>query len=140
MFFESTIQGKEKALKWNRPSQSAYDLANQTIILSFFGLLQQRIMPLHMPSSSIQTILSAPESDRINLSARGLYRRQGLAPCPEDLIQLIIQFIMDIYASFFCWQNRKKNKNHRPGRNGVQQKMSRKKRIWEKTLAFYHII
>ena len=26
-------------------------------------------------SSSIQTILSAPESDRIGLSARGLYRR-----------------------------------------------------------------
>ena len=35
-------------------------------------------------SSSIQTILSASESHRINLTARGLYHRWGLAPRPED--------------------------------------------------------
>ena len=37
-------------------------------------------------SSLIQTILSAPETHRINLSARGLYRRSGIAPCPEEYL------------------------------------------------------
>ena len=36
-------------------------------------------------SSSIQTLLSAPESDRFGLSARGLYRRWGISPRPEEL-------------------------------------------------------
>jgi len=34
-------------------------------------------------SSLIQTILSAMESHHVSLSARGLYRRWGLAPRPE---------------------------------------------------------
>jgi len=43
---------------------------------SVIGLLYMRKKhPPHPSSSSIQTILSAPESHRINLSARGLYRR-----------------------------------------------------------------
>ena len=41
-------------------------------------------------SSFIQTVLSAPESHRIMPQARGLYRRQGLSPCPEDIFFLII--------------------------------------------------
>ena len=43
-------------------------------------------------SSFIQTVLSVPESHRISVSqghampyARGLYRRSGISPCPEDL-------------------------------------------------------
>jgi hypothetical protein len=35
-------------------------------------------------SSPIQTILSALESNQINLSVRGLYRRWGITPRPED--------------------------------------------------------
>ena len=41
-----------------------------------------------MPSSFIQTILSAPEFHQIcesKLIARGLYRRWGIAPRPEDI-------------------------------------------------------
>ncbi len=38
----------------------------------------------HKLSSFIQTILSAPESNRICLAARGLYHRWGLSPRPED--------------------------------------------------------
>ena len=39
-----------------------------------------------IPSSFIQTILSASESHRIGLAARGLYHRWGLSPRPEDFI------------------------------------------------------
>ena len=35
-------------------------------------------------SSSIQTILSVSELHRICLTARGLYRRSGISPCPEE--------------------------------------------------------
>ena len=42
-----------------------------------------RILP-----SSIQTILSVPESHRfLRGCARGLYRRSGIAPCPEDIFR-----------------------------------------------------
>lgn len=41
-------------------------------------------------SSSIQTLLSASEFHRINaFGARGLYRRSGISPCPEDCIHLL---------------------------------------------------
>jgi hypothetical protein len=33
--------------------------------------------------SSIQTLLSPPESNRFSHKARGVYRRSGIAPCPE---------------------------------------------------------
>jgi hypothetical protein len=35
-------------------------------------------------SSFIQTLLSVAESHCICLTARGLYRRSGISPCPED--------------------------------------------------------
>ena len=38
---------------------------------------------LYQKSSSIQTVLSVSELHRFGLSARGLYRRSGIAPCPE---------------------------------------------------------
>ena len=41
------------------------------------------------PSSSIQTILSVLELHQIlPLPARGLYRRSGISPCPEDICSL----------------------------------------------------
>jgi len=43
--------------------------------------------------STIQTILSAPEFHRImHLRARGLYRRSGIAPCPEGFY-LVVEII-----------------------------------------------
>ena len=42
--------------------------------------------------SSIQTVLSVPESHRFSISARGLYRRWGLAPRPEDTVQLPTEY------------------------------------------------
>jgi len=45
--------------------------------------------PTQRAASSIQTVLSAPESDRICLSARGVYRREGISPCPEDYLPRI---------------------------------------------------
>ena len=52
----------------------------------------------HIPcSSSIQTILSVSESHRFGTqSARGLYRRWGLAPRPEELIPYVV--IITVYA------------------------------------------
>ncbi len=38
--------------------------------------------------SSIQTILSVPELHRFCHTARGLYRRSGITPCPEDHLPL----------------------------------------------------
>ena len=40
----------------------------------------------------IQTILSVPEFHRFSLSARGLYRRSGNAPCPEDVLSLCVHY------------------------------------------------
>ncbi len=39
-----------------------------------------------LQSSPIQTLLSVPESHRISENARGLYRRSGISPCPEDIL------------------------------------------------------
>ena len=36
-------------------------------------------------SSFIQTVLSAPELQRVCQKARGLYRRWGISPRPEDI-------------------------------------------------------
>ena len=38
-------------------------------------------------SSFIQTVLSVPESHRVSHQkvGRGLYRRSGISPCPEDI-------------------------------------------------------
>ena len=47
------------------------------------------------PSSSIQTILSVPESHRIGPKARGLYRRSGISPCPEDDVSIAQQLSFD---------------------------------------------
>ena len=42
------------------------------------------------PSSSIQTILSVLELHQIlPLPARGLYRRSGISPCPEDRCSIV---------------------------------------------------
>ena len=54
-------------------------------------------------SSFIQTILSVLESHQIlRRRARGLYRRSGISPCPEDLSS--IQMLVEIIASSggFC--------------------------------------
>ena len=42
-------------------------------------------------SSSIQTLLSTQELHLVSLSARGLYRRSGITPCPEDPLFTCIQ-------------------------------------------------
>lgn len=42
-------------------------------------------------SSSIQTILSVLEFHQIlRLHARGLYRRSGISPCPEDIVIILL--------------------------------------------------
>ena len=62
------------------------------------------------PSSSIQTVLSVPESHRISLTARGLerrsYRRSGISPCPEDALSIAPQ--NDFDKSFFSRYHRAK--------------------------------
>ena len=53
-------------------------------------------------SSLIQTLLSVLESHQINPKARGLYRRWGIAPRPEELFpfQVYIAFTMKSRISF----------------------------------------
>ena len=57
-------------------------------------------VPISMFSSLIQTILSVPESPHMRVTGsaahhagRGLYRRLGLAPDPEDLIPFTLSNI-----------------------------------------------
>ncbi len=47
-------------------------------------------------SSFIQTILSVSESHRFSHTARGLYRRSGITPCPEDTLSSCIYSIAHI--------------------------------------------
>ena len=50
-------------------------------------------------SSIIQTVLSVLESHQIKrCSARGLYRRSGISPCPEDVYETII--MLDLRGTF----------------------------------------
>ena len=60
-----------------------------------------------MFSSLIQTILSVPESPHVRVTGsaahragRGLYRRLGLAPDPEDLIPFT-SINITLYYSFY---------------------------------------
>jgi len=47
-------------------------------------------------SSLIQTILSASESHRVSLAARGLYHRWGITPRPED--DLVVRVVYTMLA------------------------------------------
>ena len=50
-------------------------------------ILQLLIAATYDISSSIQTVLSVLESHQIMCSrTRGLYRRSGISPCPEDFL------------------------------------------------------
>ncbi len=58
------------------------------------------------PSSLIQTILSVPELHRfMRCCARGLYRRWGIAPRPEDTLFTCV-FLMLIIRQWECDCNR----------------------------------
>jgi len=57
-----------------------------TKIQTHHNACQERQAPRDQYSSSIQTILSVPEFNRFNpfYGSRGLYRRSGISPCPEE--------------------------------------------------------
>ena len=66
----------------------------------------------HAHSSLIQTILSVLELHQINrpFAARGLYRRWGLAPRPEDIVSSCLKALYDRPAenatpNFRGWAN-----------------------------------
>lgn len=75
-------------------------ILNLFLILNFFLILNLFLISKHEPSSLIQTLLSVPESPAMHplhrkvtgsaadTAGRGLYRRLGLSPDPEDYFLL----------------------------------------------------
>lgn len=71
-----------------------------SLILNLFLILNFFLISKHEPSSLIQTLLSVPESPAMHplhrkvtgsaadTAGRGLYRRLGLSPDPEDYFLL----------------------------------------------------
>ena len=61
-----------------------------------------------LKSSFIQTLLSVLEFHQfMRFSARGLYRRSGISPCPEDkylffmlLLYIIFRFVSSVKSYF----------------------------------------
>lgn len=68
------------------PKKNAHPKAQFCLSGVHFGCAQKRAHPLRT-SSFIQTLLSVLELHQVLRSrARGLYRRSGIAPCPEDIV------------------------------------------------------
>ena len=86
----SLLPAKEKSsetVSYFRASILPQRMYGFLLLISFIDLFHQSLLSIRVISSSIQTILSVLESHQILRSrARGLYRRSGISPCPEDYI------------------------------------------------------